>query len=397
MCVNAITYLTVDGTTAGNISSCRAMAVALFTVALVGTILGASSLAGSEQASQYFSGSYTAALATFSASLALAILIPLGLRYCKASHPAQRSVVDEDDSVPIRRPPTAPRPKDWAAYNRLKEMGHRGTVQVVCEDGTRSEPISLSYENRLGKGGTKSAYDYDENHVILLPNMDANSPGQYTGGRWERMIDHEVATAQKLSQSGLLTPIIGKVWVEVPSPNPSGALFKIPALLSRKFTSFSKYKIYIWDTKNPYSSTLKESPMFSSENARLEAQNWLPHLDLLLKDIAHLYLLSIPIKRDTKNLAMQKESNGPCKIRFFGFDCVTKKGMNHGHPIDREEVKNMLVQLIEEVFFMEYANASEHGWCMFLPENTQAVRAQLVEQYTQIVLQKIGEIEAGQR
>jgi hypothetical protein len=207
---------------------------------------------------------------------------------------------------------------NFHAYLQLK---HRieNRLTVFIKDGSVFKEERLG--DILGSGGSKIAISIGEGRALLVPNTDKD-PIELVAERWPRMVKDEVKMSSCLSENWILNPESREVEIFLSKEMSSS----IPAYLSISFEKLKELKIFIIDAKSYECSTWRKGIdyLFKTDEERLNPQNWLPLLAILVIDIATIAMYSFPCSIDQNNVAIHFYNQ--YHVRYFGFDYSSKHG-----------------------------------------------------------------------
>ena len=151
----------------------------------------------------------------------------------------------------------------------------------------------------LGGGGSKTAYRYNDDYVLMLPSESNYS--EY----WDQVVVTEIEFSQFLSSIGLLN--LEHVLVKLPD-------YGISAYLSRSFESLTRPGSGVIDIKGDGTWRDRLFPSDSIEDV-LDFDRWKDILSEFYDDLAKVIAYRLPMSGDSFNLLIRDG-----KVRYFGFD-----------------------------------------------------------------------------
>lgn len=273
-----------------------------------------------------------------------------------------------------------PDPKVTSGVQPEIEKDPRCQFQILKDRIHKKEPIYLISEEVLqeekllkilGKGGCKRAIELERGRALIVPNMDVEV--DFFAMSWKGIVDEEVTMSQLLTKIGLLSPLSQKVRISFSADSDEET---IPAYLSETFESLGKTKgWFIIDTKNSKSSNWKQGKdfLFTSEEDRLNENNWDLISDSLLDDVAKMCIYDIPTPTDSINIAIVKKTSkseiSPYEIRYFGFDFSSKSCILSIPKIQERlskepnmnKVEGVLNRILDWVFYCEFGKRYDSG------------------------------------
>ena len=215
--------------------------------------------------------------------------------------------------------------------------------------------LTVTGYTELGCGGTKTIYFVDDNRAVAVPNR---VDGQSLIRIWDRIISDEITMTDYLESIGLLVLKLHHCTV-VFDDN-----LKLPSYYSYPFASYANDGLYIIDTKNLRSTQWKDKSLFPLNVDRFDVNNWMPILELLLKDIDIIAKNKIILSSDSVNLAVvangskwHSGSNNLYEVRYFGFDFSSKHRELCIHSENNDEkyaMKWLLNRCIEYIVWEEF-------------------------------------------
>jgi len=181
-------------------------------------------------------------------------------------------------------------------------------ISILWHDGNL-----YNYEaRRLGSGGSKTAWEFTPEYVIMLPNIDTSG---YLG-YWPLMVENEVKMSNYLREYNLLTTNNFKVHVEV-----NGQY--VPAYVSDNFEYLARNGYYAIDRKNSSSSLWKGKTFVGDDIFNVD--KWYSAVEWLIDDYEMLVRLGLDgyiEGADSSNFIVFEREN---KIRYYGFDFASKQ------------------------------------------------------------------------
>ena len=176
--------------------------------------------------------------------------------------------------------------------------------------GTARTPVILS--ESVGEGGSKVAFQYSENEVILLPNCPLPN--------WQRMVDEEVMISERLTQLDIPNVQSKKVNVYF-----EGAPHPLIAYTCPSFKGLEQKGMFVIDTKGrPDLSPVAHEPIFKEDKDRSSVEAWLPLIKPLIADLVLAARHDCLFGPDSWNGVVVKHEDGTYQLRYFGFDFSSK-------------------------------------------------------------------------
>ena len=195
------------------------------------------------------------------------------------------------------------------------------------------ERTPLQVYKEVGRGGSKFAWQYSEDEVILLPNT--NIPN------WQRMVDEEVFVSEKLTELGILNVHSKKVNVYF-----EGAKLPMIVYVCPSFKSLIQKGMFVIDIRGrPDLSPIAQEPIFKEGQDPTSAEAWLPLVTPLAKDLVTVAKHNCLFGLDSWNGVLVKGKNGAYELRYFGFDFSSKS-----RPFDRDFTQLNDKVNVEEAF-----------------------------------------------
>ena len=183
----------------------------------------------------------------------------------------------------------------------------------IYEDGAKF----TDFEILLGNGSSKSVMEIGEN-AIFLPRVNNEET-------WNRMVDEEVTTSQKIQKTGLgiHTQNLSKEIVIIVDKSDEKKRATIPVMVAPSFNSWGHKNGCVYDSKNnkTYGAPLL---LFNNQESNLHNTDW--YCDLLKPLIDELVLcraLQIPCRGDSLNLLVLNEGGfdkaPSCHLMLYDF------------------------------------------------------------------------------
>lgn len=207
----------------------------------------------------------------------------------------------------------------------LKGFAMTSTIQsqkIFLEIPSVDARREITLLEKLGGGGSKTAYKISDDEALLLSNNLYPSI-------WHRIVNEDYAMSQFLQSVGLLGQNLEKVKLFDDLVSQETPRY---ALKAESFDSLRRRNIIVIDTKN---TTYFDKKFFKTQEEIENPDNWLPLMSAMKKDIAKIIHYQLPTGGDSFNFAyvLRQESDlraqreleaQSFEMRYYGFDYTLK-------------------------------------------------------------------------
>lgn len=278
--------------------------------------------------------------------------------------------------------------------DELKEIDDLVSCSLFIEDKKQQKEQKLL--KSLGNGGSKMAIEIEDGRALMVPNPGPDSITEVTG-RWERMVEEEVAASDFLKEIGLLSPLSERVSIKHTNEEDQA----ISAYVCKSFKQFAEEGCFIIDLKEAKSSTwnAKSPKFFANDEQRLDQKNWDLFYNDFLNDVVKICLYNLPYSGDPFNLAINQEgakNSLQYHLRYFGFDFSSKYRAHESFRADtkfltslkieqraplKSAISSMIKQALYSTFDREFKNLKN--------QEVKDLRAHLFKHYTEEVWERL--------